>query len=536
MKLKAPSLPVLIPTLCFALFLGSLALFSCQRADSKAQGFVLREKKKALQAQLASEARYREVARHIAQSLDTETLAAQVLMTGVAGRDSLRSDMKQLLSEIPVGALMLFKYNIADTPRGVYTFISECTNTASLVLPEAIVISDLPAQSSFPAATSTTASIAATASTTTPKAPQRLLPFVAIDHEGGAVYRLGQVATRLPPASSYLSANPEVSGTASPTGSTGTSSTPRTDSTAGKPGDASPTSAAHSARTTGSSLAIPEDTWYVIRQAAYLSGRELRALGITMNLAPVAEPLAPENRDFLQNRSFAANPSAVASAAAAFIQGMGEAGVVSVVKHFPASAAADPHHGRSVLTVDKKRLLTLVSPFEALLQNYGSSTNLESLYPDSLLALPIQAGGVMIAHTMVPAIEPEVPSSLSSRVMQDWIKESIGFSGIVLADDFTMKAITSTGISPEAAIIRSLMAGSDMVMVWPRDLRRFHRLLVEQAKSDTLFRTRLVDAASRIINIKLLRGLTEFPAEFNDEGYGCMRKATEQFLRERNLR
>jgi beta-N-acetylhexosaminidase len=471
--------------------------------------------------------------------------------------------MKQLLSEIPVGALMLFKYNIADTPRGVYTFISECTNTSSLVLPEAIVISDLPAQSSFPAATSTTASIAATASTTTPKAPQRLLPFVAIDHEGGAVYRLGQVATRLPPASRYLSTNPEVSGTASPTGSTGTpsnpgtespanttgplgtpspisakgtSSTTGTDSTAGKSGVASPTSVAHSAGTTGAVLAIPEDTWYVIRQAAYLSGRELRALGITMNLAPVAEPLAPENRDFLQNRSFAANPSAVASAAAAFIQGMGEAGVVSVVKHFPASAAADPHHGRSVLTVDKKRLLTLASPFEALLQNYGSSTNLESLYPDSLLALPIQAGGVMIAHTMVPAIEPEVPSSLSSRVMQDWIKESIRFSGIVLADDFTMKAITSTGISPEAAIIRSLMAGSDMVMVWPRDLRRFHRLLVEQAKSDTLFRTRLVDAASRIINIKLLRGLTEFPAEFNDEGYGCMRKATEQFLRERNLR
>ena len=327
-----------------------------------------------------------------------------------------------------------------------------------------------------------------------------LYPFVAIDHEGGAVFRLGQVATRLPSAARYLSAN-----------------------SAG--GDASSTD-----------QASVMDSWHIIRQAAYLSGRELRALGITMNLAPVAEPLAPENRDFLQNRSFAADPSAVASAAAAFIQGMGEAGVVSVVKHFPASAAADPHHGRSVLTVDKKRLLTLASPFEALLKNYGSSTNLDSLYPDSLLKLPIQAGGVMVAHTMVPTVEPEVPASLSSQIMQDWVKESIGFSGIVLADDFTMKAITSTGISPEAAIIRSLMAGSDMVMVWPRDLRRFHRLLVEQAKSDTLFRTRLVDAASRIINIKLLRGLTEFPAEFNDEGYGCMRKATEQFLRERNLR
>jgi len=483
-------------------------------------------------------------------------------MTGVAGRDSLSPDMKRLLSEIPVGAIMLFKYNIADTPQGVHRFIAECTHTSSLVLPENLELPGLKTQNPFsgsnnlasmPSITNMPATIKPESptteapgvgatifeshnspsavspdagtilSTTTAAAiadaaePQhRLMPFVAIDHEGGDVYRLGQVATRLPPASRYLSASSNESGTASPASTISTTGTP------------------------GSSLSIPLDTWFTIRQAAYLSGRELRALGITMNLAPVAEPLTPENRDFLQNRSFAADPSAVASAAAAFIQGMGEAGVVSVVKHFPASAAADPHHSRSVLTVEKKRLLTLASPFEALLKNYGTSTNLDSLYPESLLKLPIHAGGVMVAHTIVPALEPDVPASLSSRVMQDWIKESIGFSGIVLADDFTMKAITSTGISPEAAIIRSLMAGSDMVMVWPRDLGRFHRLLVERAKSDTLFRTRLVDAASRIITIKLLQGLTlgpeAVPESFNDEGYGCMRKATEQVLRERNLR
>ncbi|WP_304224625.1 glycoside hydrolase family 3 N-terminal domain-containing protein [Gracilinema caldarium] len=419
---------------------------------------------------------YWETASRIAHSLSSEALAAQVLMTGVAGKEVLSSDMKKLLHEIPVGAIMLFRYNIADSPAAVHSFISECTENAALQLPVDAANKEVPAVN-------------------------RLLPFVAIDHEGGDVYRLGQVATRLPPADRYL-------------------------------------------RNT-SQTALPESAWLEIRQAAYLSGRELRALGITMNLAPVAEPLAPENAAFLKNRSFASDPKAAASAAAAFIQGMGEAGVTSVVKHFPASAAADPHHGRSVLDVDKKRLDYLVSPFSALLKTGSPILGQNSLYPASLLSLPIGAGAVMVAHTIIPSVQANIPASLSSSVMQDWIKKELGFQGIVIADDFTMKAITSLGFTPETAMIESLRSGADMIMVWPRDLGRFHRHLVQEAKTDTLFRERLIDAAGRIIYQKLIYslvqghpdgqdGLTAEP--FNEEGYGCMRKATEQFLRERNLR
>ncbi|WP_041396149.1 glycoside hydrolase family 3 N-terminal domain-containing protein [Gracilinema caldarium] len=471
------------------------------------------EREHAFRAQLARESRYREMAQQIVTRMHTEALVAQVLMTGVAGRDSLSPEMKKLLSEIPVGAIMLFKYNIADSPRGVYTFIAECTTTAAQPLPEQV-------DTSTPS----------TAGTSTVAEINRLLPFVAIDHEGGDVYRLGQVATHMPPASRYLSVSLEIAGR-------GTTRGPSQQNTAGRPRSAgSIASTAHLGSTTDSRLAIHDDTWFTIRQAAYLSGRELRSLGITMNLAPVAEPLAPENRDFLQNRSFAADPTAVAAAAAAFIQGMGEAGVTCVVKHFPLSAAADPHHGTSVLTIDKQGLSNLVAPFEALLKNRKHIIDLETLYPKSLITLPIQPGGVMVAHTIVTPIDEKFPASLSNRVLHSWIRESLGFSGIVLTDDFAMKAITDAGYTVEGAIIHALKAGSDMVMVWPRDLRRIHRILVEQAKSDTLFRERLVDAASRIITLKLLQGLMESPTAFNDEGYDCMRKATEQFLRERNLR
>lgn len=468
-------------------------LSSCGARPHTNEDRLAAQKEAALQAELKREAAAMKAALTIADSLSEEELAAQVLMTGITGKDQVDPAMGAILQEIPVGAIMLFKYNIADTPQAVHAFIRQCTEQSALRLPSPIPM--LPGT-----ATNGISSLISSSDAGSAPASNRLYPFVAIDHEGGAVFRLEQVATRLPPAARYLSAN-----------------------SAG--GDDSSTDQA-------SAL----DSWHIIRQAAYLSGRELRALGITMNLAPVAEVLTPENREFLQNRSFATEPAAAASAAAAFIQGMGEAGVVSVVKHFPSSAAADPHYGKSVLAVDKERLEYLAAPFTALLTNWGNRISEQSPYPQTLLSLPILSGGVMVAHTLVPVIDPELPASLSRRFIQDWIKRSLGFHGIVIADDFTMKAVTSLGITPEAAIPRAILAGADMVMVWPRDLRRFHRLLVERAKSDTLFHQRLVDAAARIINLKLLWGLTEGTDDFNIEGYGCMRKATEQFLRERNLR
>ncbi|HON14745.1 MAG TPA: glycoside hydrolase family 3 N-terminal domain-containing protein [Treponema sp.] len=488
---KHPFSPVRYFMLLGILF--PVLLSSCGARPHTNQDRLAAQKEAALQAELKREAAAMKAALAIADSLSEEELAAQVLMTGITGKDHLDPAMGAILQEIPVGAIMLFKYNIADTPQAVHAFIRQCTEQSALRLQSPIPM--LPG-----AATAGMSSLLSSSDAGSASASNRLYPFVAIDHEGGAVFRLGQVATRLPSAARYLSAN-----------------------SAG--GDASSTD-----------QASVMDSWHIIRQAAYLSGRELRALGIAMNLAPVAEVLTPENREFLQNRSFATEPAAAASAAAAFIQGMGEAGVVSVVKHFPSSAAADPHYGKSVLAVDKERLEYLAAPFTALLTNRGDRFSKQSPYPQNLLSLPILSGGVMVAHTLVPVIDPELPASLSRHFMQDWIKRSLGFQGIVVADDFTMKAVTSLGISPEAAIPRAILAGADMVMVWPRDLRRFHRLLVERAKSDTLFHQRLVDAARRIINLKLLWGLTEGTDDFNDEGYGCMRKATEQFLRERNLR
>ncbi|MFQ3547259.1 MAG: glycoside hydrolase family 3 N-terminal domain-containing protein, partial [Termitinemataceae bacterium] len=339
----------------------------------------------------------------------------------------------------------------------------------------------------------------------------------------------------------------------------------------------------------------------------------------------------PENRPFLDNRSFAADPALAAAAAAAFIQGMEAAGIACVAKHFPASAAADPHDGPSVLDVSRERLQFLMTPFAVLgsqtrtngslasiaegAANGGGAARSGSLGGASITASSgghdgasiAAAGGngahggtgimassgkgsggfsaannvnaannvsaagfgvpaVMVAHTMVPAIDPDRPASLSFRFISEWLKQDYEFPGIVIADDFSMAAIRRAGWNYDNAIIEAFLAGIDMVMVWPKDLVRVHRLLSKRATQDPHFKARLQDATARIIMQKYLSGLILFkgvepqsastsediesasraftnigtetldPKTFDPETFACMRRGTEQYLQEKNLR
>jgi beta-N-acetylhexosaminidase len=217
---------------------------------------------------------------------------------------------------------------------------------------------------------------------------------------------------------------------------------------------------------------------------SFSAGLEINRLGINMNFAPVAEYLTGDNSEFLKSRSYGPDPVFTADAAAAFVRGMERADVLCVIKHFPGSAGPDPHYSASALNGDRAALDALVSPFAALIEN--------------------GARAVMAAHTSVPAIDSEI-SSLSPAVMGNWLKGDLGFSGIIISDDFSMAA--AGGASPEEAAIRSIAAGADMVLVWPPEIRRTHRAFVSALEDGRLSRERAQDAAARIIYEKLRMGL-----------------------------
>jgi beta-N-acetylhexosaminidase len=221
---------------------------------------------------------------------------------------------------------------------------------------------------------------------------------------------------------------------------------------------------------------------------AFKSGRELRELGLTLNLAPVAEILTEENRDFLEDRSYGPDPVFTEAAAAAFIRGMDRAGIAAVVKHFPGNAAADPHGGKVLLKSDGDSLDAMVRPFASLIQEPGPSA-------------------IMVSHVIIPAWDGERNASLSPAVIQTRLREELGFTGIVLADDFSMGAVAASGLRPADAAVEALIAGVDMVMTWPMNIREIRGAILAAVQNGRLSRERLRDAAARIIAEKIRYGI-----------------------------
>jgi len=223
-----------------------------------------------------------------------------------------------------------------------------------------------------------------------------------------------------------------------------------------------------------------------IEEDSLRAGSVLNSFGINMNFAPVAEQLINENRVFLARRSYGPDQLFVSMAAAAFMRGMDKAGVMCVIKHFPGSAGADPHYSASVLNMDKPSLDDLITPFTFLIDQ--------------------GARAIMAAHTSAPAIDKSI-ATLSPAVMQNWLRDELGFKGIIISDDFIMAAAGK--IRPEEAAVLSVAAGADMILVWPRDLEKTHKAFLTALEEGRLPKERLTTAVIRIISEKIRHGLID---------------------------
>jgi beta-N-acetylhexosaminidase len=221
-----------------------------------------------------------------------------------------------------------------------------------------------------------------------------------------------------------------------------------------------------------------------LEEDTFKAASEIFALGFNMNFAPIAEYLIDENRVFLRSRSYGPDPVFTALAASAFMRNMEKAGVLCVVKHFPGSAGRDPHYFKSELNIDKAALDMLVSPFTALI-NEG-------------------ARSIMAAHTSVPVIDSEI-ASLSKIFMEDYLRGELGFKGLIISDDFAMEA--AGNLKHEEAAVRSIAAGSDMILVWQLHLRQTHQAIIMALQDGSLSRERLIEAAERVVYEKLRMGL-----------------------------
>ncbi|MBS4207919.1 beta-N-acetylhexosaminidase [Bacillus sp. FJAT-50079] len=188
------------------------------------------------------------------------------------------------------------------------------------------------------------------------------------------------------------------------------------------------------------------DYAYVIGQA---SGKELKALGINWNLAPVLDVNNNPDNPVIGVRSFGESAESVAQFGKAAMQGMQAAGVVTTLKHFPGhgDTNVDSHLDLPVIPHDKTRLEKI------------------ELYPFQT-AIAASADTVMTAHVYFPAIETEtnVPATLSSKIITGLLREELGFTGVVTTDCMEMNAIAN-GIGTEKGSVAAIKAGVDFVMI-----------------------------------------------------------------------
>lgn len=189
------------------------------------------------------------------------------------------------------------------------------------------------------------------------------------------------------------------------------------------------------------------------RRVACWVARELSALGIHLNLAPVADVPGPGGiPSVLEGRVFGSDPSAVARHVAAWVKGSQEGGVAACVKHFPG-------HGCGM--EDSHCLLPVDASGEEMIRRVH-------LRPFRY-AFGASVAAFMVGHVAYDAIHAGIPASLSHKVWRVLLRSGIGFSGLGLTDDLEMDAVAKDR-DPVDAVLSALAAGADMALVG-RNLR-----------------------------------------------------------------
>lgn len=181
------------------------------------------------------------------------------------------------------------------------------------------------------------------------------------------------------------------------------------------------------------------------RSVAWLMAAELRQVGVDFSFAPVLD-LDYGCSEIIGDRAFSRDKRVVADVAEAFQQGLADAGMASIGKHFPGHGAVAPDSHIAIPVDDR--------PLEEIMQ--------EDVYPFRQL---IQAGmkGIMPAHVIYQQVD-DMPAGFSEFWLQDILRQQLGFNGVIFSDDLSMEGASVVGDFEQRAQ-QALKAGCDMALV-----------------------------------------------------------------------
>ena len=199
---------------------------------------------------------------------------------------------------------------------------------------------------------------------------------------------------------------------------------------------------------------------------------------------------------YINDRSFSSDPSKVEACALSSLQGLREGGVLTCLKHYPGhgSATVDSHLDLPVLRQSMETLMERdLRPFRSLIP---------------------EADAIMTGHLLVPSLDPDACSTLSAPTLR-YLREDLGFKGVILADSLHMRGVLDQAGSIEAAATRAFQAGCDLLILGGQiidsgkpcslsieDIARVHAALKLAVESGGISTERLDASVQRILDLK----------------------------------
>ncbi len=195
----------------------------------------------------------------------------------------------------------------------------------------------------------------------------------------------------------------------------------------------------------------PEKACRTCYENYHTMGRYLKALGLSVNCAPLLDLSVAGATDALGDRTFSGDPCVVTDLGVSAVRGLQDAGIVPVIKHMPGHGAAkeDSHLVCPAIHLTAQELERHRQPFHAVL-SHASVKN---------ASVPLWG---MTAHVAYDALDPQVPATFSPRVIQHTLRETLGFEGFLMSDDLAMGAVSHE--PPDTRVRKALAAGCDGVI------------------------------------------------------------------------
>jgi beta-glucosidase len=230
-------------------------------------------------------------------------------------------------------------------------------------------------------------------------------------------------------------------------------------------------------------IADPATAEQAATEFGAVTAREAKAMGINWILAPVVDINNNPANPVINVRAFSAEVSQVSQLSSAFIRGAQRYSVLTTAKHFPGhgDTATDSHHDLPIIPHDLERLRAVeLEPFKR--------------------AIAAGVDTVMTAHLRVPALDPDLPATLSKWTLTQGLRQNLGFEGLIVTDALIMESMTQRFGANEVPVM-AIAAGADVVMM-PVDVEGAIAAICEAVALGKLKRDRIEQSVARIWQAK----------------------------------